>query len=918
MRLLSALFALPAWLAGAAAAAPVEWNFDRAGDLQGWQPNGHLTGVAVSNGVLSCRAVGSDPILELRAPLDIPATPWQQLVVRLKADRDGVAEFFWSNTTTGRFGGFDQEKTTRFAVTGDGRWHTCRPMPFWQSEGKIVRLRFDLYDGAAFEVDSIRIAELAPPSPAAAAADFDPARRDQGWQATGDLQLAADAAGLSIAATGREGVVFAPPVRLAANEQNCISLRLAVDRGTHGTVFFATEQAHGLHSFSFPLGTDGRERTYNLDPTVAPEWKGTIVALGFRPSDAAGAQARLRWFRVGAEPQGPPQLTVESFVLADALPRTGVPAHLTALVSNTGGETASNLQARLSLPEDVRVLGMSPAEGRVARLGFGEEAELNWTLQCDQPLAAEAAIELAGPNAGKVAARAPLQFCPPLEVAKTGYVPEPKPVRGTVEVGAYYFPGWNTAERWQPLRRFPERRPVLGWYREGDPEVADWHIKWAVEHGITFFAYDWYWSQGARHLEHALHDGFFKSRYHDRLKFCLLWANHNPPHTLSLEDCRAVARYWIEHYFRRPEHLQIDGRPAVIIFSVQRFTDDLGAAGVKAALEAMREECRAAGLKGLHVIACVGSAGEARVVAAEGYDAVTCYNWPGLGMQAGEGLRAPFETLPAGYRRQWEHIFEQSPIPLDPLPVCGGWDSRPWHGDQNLVRFGRTPELFKRHLQDAKAFLSAHAKPGGAPGAVLVEAWNEWGEGSYIEPHQEFGFGYLDAIREVFTSAPAAHDDVTPADAGLGPYDVPPALPPATAWDFSGGVLGWSRTMELADVAARDGALAGRTSGRDPAFFSPGLKARAGAFTAVEVRMKLQRAGDAAFRDQAQLFWRSGQAAENEAASAHFEVNGDGQWHDYRIPVGANPRWRGLITELRLDPCNQSGVEVALASLRLE
>jgi len=31
---------------------------------------------------------------------------------------------------------------------------------------------------------------------------------------------------------------------------------------------------------------------------------------------------------------------------------------------------------------------------------------------------------------------------------------------------------------------------VLGWYREGDPELADWQIKWAVEHGITFFAYD--------------------------------------------------------------------------------------------------------------------------------------------------------------------------------------------------------------------------------------------------------------------------------------------------------------------------------------------------------------------------------------------------------------------------------------------
>ena len=32
----------------------------------------------------------------------------------------------------------------------------------------------------------------------------------------------------------------------------------------------------------------------------------------------------------------------------------------------------------------------------------------------------------------------------------------------------------------------------------------DWQIKWAVEHGISFFAFDWYWDRGRRQLEHAL------------------------------------------------------------------------------------------------------------------------------------------------------------------------------------------------------------------------------------------------------------------------------------------------------------------------------------------------------------------------------------------------------------------------------
>ena len=138
----------------------------------------------------------------------------------------------------------------------------------------------------------------------------------------------------------------------------------------------------------------------------------------------------------------------------------------------------------------------------------------------------------------------------------------------------------------------------------------------------------------------------------------------------------------------------------VIIFSTHRLTDDLGSDGVKGAFDAMRAECRQAGLKGLYLLACVHSAAHAQQAGAEGYDAVTGYNWPGLGMN-GPGKYAPFETLVDGYRQNWERILEKTPVPLL-LPVSGGWDSRPWHGDKNLVRFGRSPELFKRHLLDAK------------------------------------------------------------------------------------------------------------------------------------------------------------------------------------------------------------------------
>jgi len=892
-----------------------EWTFDREGDLQGWQPNGHLVDVKVSAGTLTAQGAGADPILELQPRLDLKASPWQFFEARLKADRDGIAELFWGNTDQGRYGGFSQEMSTRFNVAGDGQWHTYRLFPFWHAAGKIVRLRLDPFDRATFGIDLLRVGELAMPPPSDRL-EFDFPEGAAGWQALGGATTTAGTNGLTIRALTPDGFVLAPPVQVDAAEPYWVSLRLAVDRGRLATLFFATETSPGLRRFTFPVDADGHEHTYNLDLLAASDWRGRILALGFRPSEVPDANAALRWLKVSDRPQGPAQFKVVSFGLEEALPRVRRPTTLSAVLSNTGGTTATNVQARLILLKGLRLAGPATADQRVATLESGEEVHFTWRVEALGPLEGEVALRVSGADGEPASARAPVSFTRRLRSNRGDYVPEPKPVRGPAEVGAYYFPGWKTASQWHPIQRFPERKPVLGWYREGDPEVADWHIKWAVEHGITFFAYDWYWSRGARQLEHALHDGYFQARYRHLLKFCLLWANHNPPGSATPDDCLAVTRFWIEHYFRRPEHLTVEGKPVVIIFSPQRLTDDLGSAGVRETFAAMRAECQQAGLKGLYLIACVGGVGQARLAAQEGYDAVTAYNWPALGM-TGDGLSAPFETLLEGYRRNWEHLAEQGPIPLLPVPVCGGWDSRPWHGENNLVRYGRTPELFRRHLLDARRFIETWSPQSGIQNLILIEAWNEWGEGSYIEPHREFGFGYLDALREAFTTTPKEHVDLTPADVGLGPYDVPEEALDRTDWEFRSSDEGWGNVMDLADVKATSDVLQAQTTGNDPAFFGPPMQVRAGEFSAITLRMKLTSVDGHSFADSAQLFWRTRALPESEATAMRFEVVGDGEWHAYRVPVSQNRRWRDAVTRLRLDPCNRSGVQVDLDWIRL-
>ncbi|MCS6949058.1 MAG: glycoside hydrolase family 99-like domain-containing protein [Armatimonadota bacterium] len=883
-----------------------EWRFEQEQILRDWRANHQIGDVQFRDGAMHFRTLGEDPILEYLPSLNLPAVPHQAIEVEMRASLPGEAEFFWSNTTESPYGGFLPGKSTRFAVRGDKQWHTYRVFPFWQREGRIVRLRFDPYGIGEFSLRAIRIVRLEGLTVREGQREFTFRGNVSGWSAWRGIRVDRSSEGVTLQLLEPDGF-FAARTSFIAESLPYLAVRLR-SSFPHCTLVFATSEAYGIQQHTFEVIPDGQMRLYNVDMFSSPHWSGEVVMLGIRPAPVPKASLVLESMVLSSQPQGPPTLNVLHFDVEDALPRAGVPLTVQLRVVNAGGQEARGVAARLLLPTGVRLL--RTLQTAPHNLASGEEGEWRWQVVFPRNWQGDLRAEIRSTNATSTAVTARLRVSPPLARVRSPVVPPPLPVKPKYPVGVYYFPGWRSAGQWAPITRFPERRPVLGWYREGDPQVADWHIKWAVEHGITFFVYDWYWVQGARQLEHALHEGYFSSRYRHHLQFCLLWANHNPPGTSSHEDCLRLVRHWIQHYFLRPEHLQIDGKPAVFFFSPYQLRQDLGSDGVKRALDAMRQECVQAGLKGLYILACVGSSGEAVQAAREGYDAVTAYNWPHLGV-TGDVKWAPFDTLMVGYRQQWENIVQHCPVPLLP-PVSGGWDSRPWHGANALVRYGRTPEKFEQHLRDALHLLQRY--PDKVLPMIVIEAWNEWGEGSYIEPHKQFGFGYLDAIRKVFTNAAVPHLDLTPADVGFAVPQVDVHLLSVPRWTFARHAYGWDHGMLLENPRIEDGALTAVTAGNDPAFFGPPIRIPAARYRRLRLRMRLT--APERFEDVGQLFWTVS-GSESEATSVRFPVMADGQWREYVLNLSDNPRWRGVVTRLRLDPCNRAGVKVQVAALEL-
>lgn len=739
-----------------AAAAPEKvagWEFDSEQDLQVWQPNAHLKDVTITGGTLKARTVDWDPFLLCRQ-VQFDTGPRQYVVLRMKASRPGVAELFWSGQLEGQYGGLTEAKKLRFSIEKESQWQEFVLFPFWHTERVIRQLRLDLYEGADFEIDWIRIESWG---------------RGLAESSVCTWSLGGDVSGWKIHPAAAE--LFSPSIRVDVSDKEWVSIELASEREDLAAILWACENRSGLQSEEFPIRGDARSRFYNIAMAGALTWTGPIVAFGIRLP--AEANTRVGQIRIGSEPFGPGELEVSYFGFENGVNRAGRPCKLLAQVTATGGDSPGIRQVHLQVPESLRILS-EPETPNHPGINFGDYARFIWEIRADKPGTYPVYLLFSGKGVPPGVETA-LEFTSPRPVSQADHVPPPRPVRTDIEICAFYFPGWESDTKWDCIRKTaPNRKPLLGYYDESNPECVDWQIKWAVENGISCFLVDWYWVQGRQQLTHWF-DAYRKARYRDLLKVAIMWANHNPPGTHSEEDWLKLAAHWIDRYFSLPGYYRIDGKPAVFIWDPKGIRNDLGGSdAVRKAFDKSQEMARTAGFAGITLIALGHDFSEShiRALKEEGYFGVTTYHEWGSQID-GQVNRKIFRfqdvvrDSPAAWQQKNAAADGLVYYPL----VDTGWDSRPWHGHKAMTIRGRTAQQFQELLREAASFCRENNKK-----MLILGPVNEWGEGSYIEPCTEFDFEMIEAVRSVFAAGPAADwpINLAPSDVGLGPYDFPP------------------------------------------------------------------------------------------------------------------------------------------------
>lgn len=322
-----------------------------------------------------------------------------------------------------------------------------------------------------------------------------------------------------------------------------------------------------------------------------------------------------------------------------------------------------------------------------------------------------------------------------------------------VTLGAYYYNWWNPAE-WD---KGVVGEPRIGRYRGDDPTVAGFHITDAAEAGIDVFAVNWFAGESDR----ALREGLLRAPNLDQIRFCIHYdmairfnvaslsfdLSKPIPRVAFISDMRYIAQSYMNH----PQYYRINGRPVVIIYLSRIITGDL-----EGVLDLARSELSDLGVD-VYFVGDEIEDGDRGIDANRMrlFDAITSYN-----LYNPFVVEAGFDTLPEwtqyarGVYDEWRAVAARTRVKgRGSLTVDFQPGVIPQYND-TPVRQGNLPitSSSTREFSDMLAMARATSGPGGV---IWITSWNEWHEGTTIEPSTEgdgdvsagqYAFGFLDAV----------------------------------------------------------------------------------------------------------------------------------------------------------------------------
>ena len=368
------------------------------------------------------------------------------------------------------------------------------------------------------------------------------------------------------------------------------------------------------------------------------------------------------------------------------------------------------------------------------------------------------------PTSAPTAIPTPTATAPPLPTV--AHTPEPTPTatppytrkrqniaaQDNILVGAHYYPWYSSKTHWDEGRT---DTPVRGDYDSRDRVTINQHIDEATGFGIDFFNMSW-WGPGSWE-DKTLRDHFLDADLIDEISFSVFYEtlgrlkhttnSSTGALTVDLSDPANRAtliadfKYLAQEYFDHPSYLKIDGKPVVMIYLTRTFSGD-----IPGAVSELRSELR--DLE--HELFMVADEVYWKdpntpqlIERIAPYDAVFAYNMHYSNPTVSDHF---IERSLQMYHR-WQSAAAEAGVDFIPAAMPGFDATKITHPNPYIIK--RSPEKFAQFIQGSLTLLGEHR-------LLLVTSFNEWHEGTQIEPSEEFGYSMLQALAEVVNASSVA------------------------------------------------------------------------------------------------------------------------------------------------------------------
>ena len=325
------------------------------------------------------------------------------------------------------------------------------------------------------------------------------------------------------------------------------------------------------------------------------------------------------------------------------------------------------------------------------------------------------------------------------------------------------FTDWKNIKKAKPLYkkhhqpRIPgDANEYLGYYETTTLEILKKQIKLAKIHGIFGFAFYYFWFSGKSFLEKAL-DILLNNKDID-FHFLLIWNNLNwtknsERDELKVLSCKDYQKNDIENFIKNikkylvdTRYININGKPIIGIYEPMKIPN------IKETIMILRKKSKENDIGDIYIIASLIDGN------LEEYQNMKLFNGV-YQFSPRDSMNLTLIKLQSNlylYTAALYNEFNLSSINLNNFQFYRGsmveFDDTPNKVKDYAIFKNYSPEQFYRICK--KIVEWTENKYNMTNRFIFINAWNNWGEGTYLEPDEKYGYASINALSKAIFHLP--------------------------------------------------------------------------------------------------------------------------------------------------------------------